>query len=247
MFYENLKRLCFERGISLSKLAVDIGVSTSTPTHWRRGIKPRASMVKTIADYFGVSTENLLAEGTKEWRDPVSGLTQEESAQLGKELLSQVRTWAKKHPDIAAPSPRVPTPLRHVAAAPADTTHKSTGDEFERGLVDLISKTAAWAENENYIDMVKREESNKVSKIVVENCLSVVREHQSKLPSEVLFAMGAATNSIVGEFLIILQEKNRYIKVLEAKLSETTADGVRCEAIKTLSEPNTTAKVKGKG
>ena len=32
MFYENLKNLCFKRGISVSKMAMDLKISTATVT-----------------------------------------------------------------------------------------------------------------------------------------------------------------------------------------------------------------------
>jgi transcriptional regulator with XRE-family HTH domain len=62
MFYENLKKLCFEAGISMSKLAVDLKISTTTVTGWKRGSRPQPAQVKKIAEYFGVSTDDLVCE-----------------------------------------------------------------------------------------------------------------------------------------------------------------------------------------
>jgi len=62
MFYEKLKKLCFERGISVSKLAVDLKMSTTTVTGWKRGASPRPAQVKKIAGYFGILTDELMFE-----------------------------------------------------------------------------------------------------------------------------------------------------------------------------------------
>ena len=62
MFYEKLKRLCFERGISVSKMAIDLKISTTTVTGWKRGSKPQPAQVKKIVEYFDISTDELLSE-----------------------------------------------------------------------------------------------------------------------------------------------------------------------------------------
>ena len=62
MFYEKLKKLCFERGISVSKMAVDLKISTTTVTGWKRGSKPQPAQVKKIVEYFDISTDELLSE-----------------------------------------------------------------------------------------------------------------------------------------------------------------------------------------
>jgi transcriptional regulator with XRE-family HTH domain len=62
MFYKKLKNLCFEQGISVSKMAVDLKISTTTVTGWKRGAKPQSAQVKKIADYFKVSTDELTRE-----------------------------------------------------------------------------------------------------------------------------------------------------------------------------------------
>jgi transcriptional regulator with XRE-family HTH domain len=62
MFYEKLKRLCFEHGVSVSKMAVDLKISTTTVTGWKRGAKPQSAQVKKIAGYFKISTDELMSE-----------------------------------------------------------------------------------------------------------------------------------------------------------------------------------------
>ena len=59
-FHDRVNALCAERGISITKLASELGFSSSTPNNWRdmAGL-PRAKTVKAVADYFGVSIDYL--------------------------------------------------------------------------------------------------------------------------------------------------------------------------------------------
>lgn len=61
MFYDNLIKLCGEKGISLTVLVtVELKMSSSNVTKWRKGVVPKSDTVQKIADYFGVTTDFLL-------------------------------------------------------------------------------------------------------------------------------------------------------------------------------------------
>lgn len=61
MFYENLLKLCSQRGISLTHLVTkEIRMSVSNVTKWKEGKIPKSDTVQKIADYFGVTTDYLL-------------------------------------------------------------------------------------------------------------------------------------------------------------------------------------------
>lgn len=63
MFYTKFKELCRKKGVSCARAALDIGLSESTPTMWkRRGVTPRSEVLSRIADYFGVSVDYLLGK-----------------------------------------------------------------------------------------------------------------------------------------------------------------------------------------
>lgn len=63
MFYNNVKRLCTERGISITALALTLGLSRSAPSAWRSMTKPpRPTTVKKIAEYFNVPPETLISD-----------------------------------------------------------------------------------------------------------------------------------------------------------------------------------------
>lgn len=61
-FYENFVRLCAQSGKSLAKVARDIGVQKSTVSRWATGSEPRDTTIVRIADYFGVTVDELMGE-----------------------------------------------------------------------------------------------------------------------------------------------------------------------------------------
>jgi len=59
VFYDNFVRLCNERGVSPSSVAIKVGVDKSAATRWSRGAEPRYATLMRLADYFGVSMDEL--------------------------------------------------------------------------------------------------------------------------------------------------------------------------------------------
>lgn len=69
-FYDNYVRLCAERNISPSAAALDIGIKKSNVTYWKNGRNnPSDVTLIKIADYFGVTVEELMGESIK--KDPI--------------------------------------------------------------------------------------------------------------------------------------------------------------------------------
>lgn len=65
MLLDNVKRLCKERGVSVWSLEKSIDVGNGTIGKWENGV-PRVDTVKKVADYFGVTVDELLSdEGTE--------------------------------------------------------------------------------------------------------------------------------------------------------------------------------------
>lgn len=63
MIYENVKRLCQERGINIATLEKECGLGNAIVNKWgKRGSEPRVGNLKKIADFFGVSVDELLKE-----------------------------------------------------------------------------------------------------------------------------------------------------------------------------------------
>ena len=55
MFMDKFEILCKSKGVSQSRVALDLGLSKSTVAHWRSGRNsPSNETLKLVADYFGV-------------------------------------------------------------------------------------------------------------------------------------------------------------------------------------------------
>ena len=63
MFWNNFLAECAKKGKSPAVVAEELGFSNSATTCWKNGSLPRMSSRKKIADYFGVTVEELM--GTK--------------------------------------------------------------------------------------------------------------------------------------------------------------------------------------
>ena len=74
MFYDSFKKYCDSIGKSPTTVAKEIGFTANAPTAWKiKGSTPKSSSVQKIADYFGISTDELLngdPKPTKLHREP---------------------------------------------------------------------------------------------------------------------------------------------------------------------------------
>ncbi len=71
--YERIQNLCRNHGFEISNLGDNLpGVSLTkgTISKWKSGAVPRASTLKAIADFFGVSPEYLLSEPIDDSTEP---------------------------------------------------------------------------------------------------------------------------------------------------------------------------------
>lgn len=63
LFWENFVVECAKKQKSPAVVVEELGFSNSMPTSWKNGALPRAANRQKIADYFGISVEELM--GTK--------------------------------------------------------------------------------------------------------------------------------------------------------------------------------------
>lgn len=89
MFIDVFENACSNKGISPSRLLLDIGIGKSTLTHWRRGGDPSNKTKKMIADYFGVSVEDFMAGKLGKEKVP-SAQTDDKREDLYKEIILAV-------------------------------------------------------------------------------------------------------------------------------------------------------------
>lgn len=61
LLYENIKRMCFENGTNICNLEKSCGIANGTISKWRKGsASPRFGTMMKIANYFGVSMDELI-------------------------------------------------------------------------------------------------------------------------------------------------------------------------------------------
>ena len=63
MLYDNVVKLCKEKKIAIARLEKECGLGNATVQGWKElRDAPRFSTVKKVADYFGVSVEELMRD-----------------------------------------------------------------------------------------------------------------------------------------------------------------------------------------
>ena len=85
MFKENFIRLCNQRGVAPTVVCSAVGLSNATFSCWTDTSIPRRATLMKIADYFGVSVDDLL----KEEKAP---LAEADEADELNELLQALKT-----------------------------------------------------------------------------------------------------------------------------------------------------------
>ena len=59
-FMNMFEHLCAEHGLTVRSACLAIGISTATPTNWRKGSLPTAAIQQKIADFFNISIDELM-------------------------------------------------------------------------------------------------------------------------------------------------------------------------------------------
>lgn len=63
MFYDRFEQLCRLKGVSVTKATVEIGLSRTIGTKWKRtGATPNGETLTKIASYFGMPVDVLLGK-----------------------------------------------------------------------------------------------------------------------------------------------------------------------------------------
>ena len=57
--YENIKKQCNQKGISIAKLEREVKLSVGSISHWRTS-DPKVSSVKAVAEYLQCTIDELL-------------------------------------------------------------------------------------------------------------------------------------------------------------------------------------------
>lgn len=72
-FYENYVQLCNQINKSPSAVAIELKIGKPSVTRWKSGVKPRYATAMKVANYFGVTVEELMGESKGEGikKDPI--------------------------------------------------------------------------------------------------------------------------------------------------------------------------------
>ena len=102
-FAENFKNLRKQKGITQEKISEALGVSSQSVSRWELGIcYPDIEMLPSIANYFGVSVDNLLSNDVDSKKKDLK-LFKEKMASFDEyteELIEFVSEYCKKYPDV---------------------------------------------------------------------------------------------------------------------------------------------------
>ena len=77
MFFDQLKRLCTQRGTTPTALVRKVGFSTATVTSWKNGASPKLDMVERLAEALQVPV-SALCESQPEPTSPAPSFSAEE-------------------------------------------------------------------------------------------------------------------------------------------------------------------------
>lgn len=60
MFYDNVRKICKEKGTSISVVLTALGRSTGATSSWKAGRMPKLDILMEMADYLNVSLDYLV-------------------------------------------------------------------------------------------------------------------------------------------------------------------------------------------
>lgn len=86
-FYDNYIKLCAVHDKSPTAVSKEIGLSNAAASGWKNGKKPSAVTKQKLADYFGVTVEELTGEGQKEKPNTLDGIELEKLSPARRALL----------------------------------------------------------------------------------------------------------------------------------------------------------------
>lgn len=63
LIIETIRRLCAEKGVSIARVEKETGLGNGVVARWASSA-PRVNNLKAVADYFGVTVDELLSDTT---------------------------------------------------------------------------------------------------------------------------------------------------------------------------------------
>lgn len=88
MFKKNFEKICAEKNIAPTNVCAAIGLSTASYSKWTDESVPRKTTLIKLADYFGITVEELLAD------EPTSAEIKKEPTGSADELPDDIKIIA---------------------------------------------------------------------------------------------------------------------------------------------------------
>ena len=99
MFSDNFVKLCARKGIHPTTVAEILGYSRTTGSKWINGATPRKMTLQKIADYFGITVEELLSGETNKAPIPKDERRDERRAEDERKLTMLVSLFERLSPE----------------------------------------------------------------------------------------------------------------------------------------------------
>lgn len=90
MFKQNFINICIERGVAPTAVLKQIGLSNATFTCWTEDSVPRQTTLTKIADYFGITPEDLLRDPAEKVAAPTEPAATSPLSTKFNDLLGQM-------------------------------------------------------------------------------------------------------------------------------------------------------------
>ena len=134
MFWDNFVFYCNQKGVAPNVAASAVGVrSSGTVTGWKNGAVPRQSVLKKLADYFGISVEMLINASPALWNAARESVANQDFAKLPIEQREAMLKAVKKDAPGQQAESDLERRLRVIAA-------KLPPDFLEREIAYLEQK-----------------------------------------------------------------------------------------------------------
>lgn len=107
MFYDNFNDICRSKGTTITGVLKAIGKSTGSTGTWREGKFPKLDTVMEMAEYLGVSLDELvygethkneLSDSDREWLDIIAHIPKEKQ-KMCKDFLRTHMVVPEKYAD----------------------------------------------------------------------------------------------------------------------------------------------------
>lgn len=69
-FYQRLHKICKNKGITVTKMVKDLGLSSANMSNWKNGRLPKTEIAFKIANYLDISVYELMGEEEQETKNP---------------------------------------------------------------------------------------------------------------------------------------------------------------------------------